>query len=391
MELKELKQKVNNAQESLTIDGDVAKQEEECAWFRSETSRLTIHQDNMVQDMKSMNHRFRTLKEQVSYLSDQLKAVMKRSKIMEAELKGIDEAKIGSTGGSVGTKSLASNTTKTSSPYNKFVKRKNPPNFNDSKLQSLQRSQSRNVFKLNNMANTLNHQVTKDLTEIEENRNIIDIELEDSIKATLKVILDRRSEEVARSLKSRKAMKELRSKKESDDTTKLKLHENDSVDGVVRSVHPSSTKCEDVGLSGLGMSKFTPTDKFAALCHFLSKPAVFEIVVDKLNIELKTQAEERERLECEQQLELEGNNEQQQFEEMEMMMNSASVDKASDDNDNNKSNNNDDNAYSAFSHEGSVIAGGVGEPTPIAETEKIVGFSDSQTVASSIEEEKEES
>ena len=79
-----MKQKVNNAQESLTIDGDVAKQEEECAWFRSETSRLTIHQDNMVQDMKSMHHRFRTLKEQVSYLSDQLKAVMKRSKIMEA-------------------------------------------------------------------------------------------------------------------------------------------------------------------------------------------------------------------------------------------------------------------------------------------------------------------
>ena len=44
--------------------------------------------------MKSMHHRFRTLKEQVSYLSDQLKAVMKRSKIMEAELKGIDEAKM---------------------------------------------------------------------------------------------------------------------------------------------------------------------------------------------------------------------------------------------------------------------------------------------------------
>ena len=232
------------------------------------------------------------------------------------------------------------------------------------------------------MANTLNHQVTKDLTEIEENRNIIDIELEDSIKATLKVILDRRSEEVARSLKSRKAMKELRSKKESDDTTKLQLHENDSVDGVVRSVHPSSTKCEDVGLSGLGMSKFTPTDKFAALCHFLSKPAVFEIVVDKLNLELQTQAEERERLEYEpQQLELEGNNEQQQLQEMEMMMNSTS----DDNDDNNNSNNNDNNAYSAFNYEGSVIVGEVGEPTPIAETEKIVGFSDSQTVASSVE------
>lgn len=52
LELKELQQKVSNAQESLSIDEDVAKQEDECAWFRSETSRLDIHYQNMRGDMK---------------------------------------------------------------------------------------------------------------------------------------------------------------------------------------------------------------------------------------------------------------------------------------------------------------------------------------------------
>ena len=56
LELKELKQKVYNAQESLSIDGDVAKQEEECAWFRSETSRLDIHYKNMRADMKVFSY-----------------------------------------------------------------------------------------------------------------------------------------------------------------------------------------------------------------------------------------------------------------------------------------------------------------------------------------------
>ena len=52
LELKELKQKVANAQESLSIDGDVAKQEEECAWFRSETVRLDTHYKNMRSDLR---------------------------------------------------------------------------------------------------------------------------------------------------------------------------------------------------------------------------------------------------------------------------------------------------------------------------------------------------
>ena len=359
MELKELKQKVTSAQESLTIDGDVAKQEEECAWFRSETSRLTIHQDNMQEDMKSMHHRLHTLREQVSYLSDQLKAVMKRSKIMEAELKGIEEARKEGTGSSVGTKSHASNTTKTSSPYNKYAKRKNPPIFSESKLLSLQQSQSRNAFKLNNMATSLNHQVSQDLAEIEENKSIIDIELEDSIKSTLKLILDRRAEEVARSLKSRKAMKEVKL----SDMKKLKPHEDGNVDGTGTSVHSSSTKCDDVGLNGLGMSKFTPTDKFAALCHFLAKPAVFEIIVSKLNAEVQSQAEYELQ---DRQEHLEGIEDQSpSHDEVEIMM---------------KNSISDGNKISD-QEEGMYIRG-LEAPTPIAETEKFVGFSDSQTVAS---------
>ena len=50
-ELKELRGKVTQAQESLVEDGDVSKLEEECSWFRNETTRLQTHYTSMQKDM----------------------------------------------------------------------------------------------------------------------------------------------------------------------------------------------------------------------------------------------------------------------------------------------------------------------------------------------------
>jgi uncharacterized protein YicC (UPF0701 family) len=50
-ELKELKQRVAQAETSLIEDGAVARMEDECSWFRSETTRLQNHCSAMRKDM----------------------------------------------------------------------------------------------------------------------------------------------------------------------------------------------------------------------------------------------------------------------------------------------------------------------------------------------------
>lgn len=75
--------RVAEAEESLLDDGVVSKLEEECNWFRNETIRLQSHSTSMQNDINQMQSRLKSLWEQCQYLSDQLKAVMKKSRVME--------------------------------------------------------------------------------------------------------------------------------------------------------------------------------------------------------------------------------------------------------------------------------------------------------------------
>jgi hypothetical protein len=86
LELKELKLKVAKAELSLQDDGEVSKLEDECNWFRTETNRLNTHCSSMKSDIASMKNRLDTLRDQNKFLSSQLKAVMKRSRVIEVEL-----------------------------------------------------------------------------------------------------------------------------------------------------------------------------------------------------------------------------------------------------------------------------------------------------------------
>lgn len=86
LELKELKLKVAKAELSLQDDGEVSKLEDECNWFRTETNRLSSHCSSMQADITSMKSRLTTLRDQNDFLSSQLKAVMKRSRVIEVEL-----------------------------------------------------------------------------------------------------------------------------------------------------------------------------------------------------------------------------------------------------------------------------------------------------------------
>jgi hypothetical protein len=138
LELKELQEKyclcdlsllisrrVAKAEMLLQDDGEVSKLEEECNWFRNETNRLQTHSTSMQHDIhvrlsflflapnasphsislsrlsvslslslspylhlseQALRTRLTALKDQNQYLSSQLKAVMKRSRVLEVIL-----------------------------------------------------------------------------------------------------------------------------------------------------------------------------------------------------------------------------------------------------------------------------------------------------------------
>ena len=108
---------------SLQDDGEVSKLEDECNWFRMETNRLQTHSTTMQTDIKvplkcldifllqlvspavlscvgsyllslfvcvpsfqSLRTRLSALRDQNEFLSSQLKAVMKRSRVLEVNL-----------------------------------------------------------------------------------------------------------------------------------------------------------------------------------------------------------------------------------------------------------------------------------------------------------------
>ncbi len=85
-ELKELKEKVESAEASLNDDDAVAKLEHEVSWFHNEATRLRNQSNSMKKDVQSMHDRIEALKEQRLFLSNQLKAVMKKTRVLEVNI-----------------------------------------------------------------------------------------------------------------------------------------------------------------------------------------------------------------------------------------------------------------------------------------------------------------
>lgn len=212
-----------------------------------------------------MLSRLETLREQVAYLSEQLKSVMKRTKILEAEIKVFDSENYDKSSQNPQKTKKSDEILKKSVSETAF--RKVPLEYTEEKLQRLKMSQSRNSLKLNTMTKSLNRQVQRDLQFMEQSRSTFDIELEDSIMIVLNDILKRRSEAVVRSLKSRKKLLN-------------PVEANTSPQGYFD--EQISDKCNDVGITGLGLQNFLPTDKFNAIVHYLSKIEIFDAVTERL-------------------------------------------------------------------------------------------------------------
>jgi hypothetical protein len=214
-----------------------------------------------------MLSRLESLREQVAYLSEQLKAVMKRTKILEAEVKVFESEDKETI--QAQSKSIKSEKLKKSASEPVINNHKGLVVHTNEQLQRLQMSQSRNSLKINSMAKALNHQVKHDLQFMEESRSLYDIEFEDSIMLILNGILKRRAEAVVRSLKSRKTLQSF------SETGRKNPWGDEQVSG---------GKCDDVGITGLGLQNFLPTDKFNVIANYLSKPEIFTAVVEKLGL-----------------------------------------------------------------------------------------------------------
>lgn len=85
-EIKELTDEVNRGVQALNSDGDVAKLEKEVNWFIEESTRLRVHYTSMEKDYQQMLSRLKAMNEQRVYLNEQLKAIMKRNRVLQAEI-----------------------------------------------------------------------------------------------------------------------------------------------------------------------------------------------------------------------------------------------------------------------------------------------------------------
>ena len=85
-ELKSLKQQVILAEAALNDDTSVAQLEGEVRWFSDEVTRLRTHTMSMKKDMNHIVSCCSVLNEQREFLNDQLKQVLKRSRVLEHEI-----------------------------------------------------------------------------------------------------------------------------------------------------------------------------------------------------------------------------------------------------------------------------------------------------------------
>ena len=82
-EKRRLKQDVARGEQMLNSDATVAKLENEAKWFSDECVRLRSHRAAMEKDCDQMKERLRAMSQQKVFLCDQLKALMKRNKVVE--------------------------------------------------------------------------------------------------------------------------------------------------------------------------------------------------------------------------------------------------------------------------------------------------------------------
>lgn len=293
LELRELKQKVEKAEASLKDDGEVAKLEDECNWFRGETERLQSNRTTMLKDIKYMRSRLRSLEDQQVFLRDQLKTVLKKTRVLEAEIQFH--------GGSL-IQSVASMGAEDDAGGVEFPSPDKLPEINDGNTRRVSPSKSRRLLKKSKSGtdeivdgfvsqsagrtyqrgevikmraskskprlNKSPPPAEEQTRAIQESRTQLELLLEELIRQKFAEIVQRRSLTVASNSKSR-----LRNALSSTREGIQELTSQISYDKLPREIE---------GMTGLGTEHFTNIDRFSTMVDMLSRYEVFEDVVQKI-------------------------------------------------------------------------------------------------------------
>lgn len=272
VEIKELKQRIVLAEEALKEDGQVAKLESEVTWFSNESIRLRTHASNMQKDMQNIIFRIETLREQKAYLSEQLKSIMKRSRVLEAELE------------------LAS---REQEFFNKLTLNEVPPNINTTTLRQTQSEAVINTLKkgqkLTAIKSTPNLEFdeSKKKTKLRKLASLAQLPYRDDI------LFARVNYDVQIGSKSKS--QQLEEIVESEFEIELEKVLNITCQEVVtrrrnaikqssKGVNEETSSATIIGVSGLGVEYFAETDRMQAMIRYLSNPTIFEDVIRELSV-----------------------------------------------------------------------------------------------------------
>jgi hypothetical protein len=269
-ELKELKERVAKAEESLVEDGAVARMEEECNWFKGESKRLQGHVSAMTKDMNTLKARLQDLRDQKGYLSEQLKAILKRSRVFRAEIDYVQQQGIASIAEDA-TGSQAFEKRSTSTPVrSKSTAALPSPTAGAKAKKSKKASAARRSASADDILHEMEHKLrqtqhieekykmkVEDMTNLQSESDFL---LAEALNKQFEKVVERKTTSVLRGLRNRQDLKN--------------YSENGGTPGVVPSQFMHEIPKLN-GLTGVGVEHMTEMDKFQAMVIFLSDAGVF--------------------------------------------------------------------------------------------------------------------
>ena len=299
-ELRSLKGQVVDAEMALNDDEEVSKLEHEVTWFSDEATRLKNQSNSMKKDMQHVVGRIEALREQRSYLDEQLKTTMKRSKILEAEM-GLLSQSLAQSGQMLMHQSSSdvdiisrygsSNSLRSDEKQQHQQQQSNSSSASHSGNNSYQGGRGHSTGALPTIGGSRSASVlpratkhpapadvlitkgrggggtkemhTQKLSAIEElqaleySRLNVELDLESALRSVFAEIIDRKVNAVTRTASS---------KSQGGKTWKI-----DAAAG---------------GLTGLGLSHFSDTDRLSAIATFLGQPNNFKRIFECLSDEL---------------------------------------------------------------------------------------------------------
>jgi hypothetical protein len=291
-ELKDLKEKVAKAEESLVEDGAVARMKEECNWFRDESKRLQSHATAMTKDFNLLNMRLKELRQQKYYLSDQLKAILKRSRVYEAEIEYVLDlvddgsgTRGGRSSGSLRSDSRSKQSSREKSAKKTMQQTESTPNLATLPKKIVAKSHSMQNLHVDKIEHNVKHfkelkeKYDDKLQDMMDGRSKADVCLENAIHSQFNKVVARKTQSVLRGLKNPKDIRE--------------YTRNGGAPGRVPPAFAHDIPKIN-GLTGLGVEYLTEMDKFQAMVDLLSDADVFRNVVGELSTMVmeKPEAEE---------------------------------------------------------------------------------------------------